>query len=113
MVGEGGFEPPRWMVHHRILSPVRLPFRHSPAVPGGSPPRRRHSTAPAGHCKVQEHGAARRLAWVSHDAAVSGRPGVSGCGLDPIIVPQKQGAVVRGGPPASEIRLDARTIDLC
>ena len=30
MVGEGGIEPPRSLADHWILSPERLPFRHSP-----------------------------------------------------------------------------------
>ena len=36
-VGEGGFEPPRFVVNHWILSPVRLPFRHSPLVTRSCP----------------------------------------------------------------------------
>ena len=29
-MGEGGFEPPLPNIGNRILSPMRLPFRHSP-----------------------------------------------------------------------------------
>lgn len=68
MVGEGGFEPPRWMVHHRILSPVRLPFRHSPAVSGGIAPRCGYCTCAARGCKAEK-------AWAVRSGIRAGRRG--------------------------------------